>query len=243
VTWIWSNYDLIWDRTLDHLVLSVPPIILSFFFALPLGALANRYRASRGVILSTVGLLYAIPSLPLFIVLPVIVGTSARSPLNLIIALTLYGVALMVRVVADGLAAVDPDVRQSASAMGFSGWSKFWQVELPLAGPVLLAGLRVVTVSTVSLATIGAVIGVQSLGSLFTDGFQRGIQAEIIAGIVATVVLALALDGALVLLGRLLMPWTRTFRFRALATMTTAATAATTSPATLLERDAAAGAR
>jgi osmoprotectant transport system permease protein len=209
VTWIWLNLDLIWDRTFDHLVLSVPAIILSFVVALPFGWLAHRYRFSRAVVLTTVGLFYAVPSLPLFIVLPFIVGTSIRSPLNLIIALTLYGVALMVRVVADGLGAVDRDVRQSATAVGFSGWSVFWQVELPLAGPVLLAGLRVVAVSTVSLATVGAVIGAQSLGSLFTDGIQRGIQAEIIAGIIATVLLALALDGALVLLGRLLMPWTR----------------------------------
>ncbi|SEN45706.1 ABC transporter permease [Cryobacterium luteum] len=209
MTWIWSNLDLIWDRTFDHLILSVPSIILSFVIALPFGWLAYRYRSSRAVILTTVGLLYAIPSLPLFIVLPFIVGTSIRSPLNLIIALTLYGVALMVRVVADGLGSVDRDVRQSATAVGFSGWSSFWRVELPLAGPVLLAGLRVVAVSTVSLATVGAVIGAQSLGSLFTDGFQRGIEAEIIVGIVATVLLALALDAALVLLGRLLMPWTR----------------------------------
>ncbi len=209
MTWIWSNLDLIWDRTLDHLVLSVPSILLSFVIALPFGWLAHRYRASRAVILTAVGLLYAIPSLPLFIVLPFLVGTSIRSPLNLIIALTLYGVALMVRVVADGLGSVDRDVQQSATAVGFSGWTVFWQVELPLAGPVLLAGLRVVAVSTVSLATVGAVIGAQSLGSLFTDGIQRGIQAEIIAGIIATVLLALALDAALVLLGRLLMPWTR----------------------------------
>ena len=209
MTWIWSNLDLIWDRTIDHLVLSVPSIILSFVIALPFGWLAHRYHTSRAVILTTVGVLYAIPSLPLFIVLPFIVGTSIRSPLNLIIALTLYGVALMVRVVADGLGSVDRDVQQSATAVGFSGWTSFWQVELPLAGPVLLAGLRVVAVSTVSLATVGAVIGAQNLGSLFTDGFQRGIQAEIIAGIVATVLLALALDAVLVLLGRLLMPWTR----------------------------------
>ena len=209
MTWIWSNLDLIWDRTLDHLILSVPSIVLSFVIALPFGWLAHRYRVSRAVILTTVGLLYAIPSLPLFIVLPFIVGTSIRSPLNLIIALTLYGVALMVRVVADGLGSVDRDVQQSATAVGFSGWTVFWQVELPLAGPVLLAGLRVVAVSTVSLATVGAVIGAQSLGSLFTDGIQRGIQAEIVAGIVATVLLALALDAALVLFGRLLMPWTR----------------------------------
>lgn len=207
MNWIWSNLDLIWDRSLQHLALSAPPIILSFVFALPLGWLAYRYRLSRGLILTASGLLYAIPSLPLFIVLPAIVGTSNRSPLNVVIALTLYGVALMVRVVADGLASVDADVRQSANAVGFSAWSLFWRVELPLSGPVLLAGMRVVTVSTVSLVTVGAVIGVQSLGSLFTDGFQRGIQAEIAAGIVFTVLLALLLDWALVALGRVLMPW------------------------------------
>ena len=207
MTWIWSNLDLIWDRTVDQLILSVPPIILSFLFSVPLGWLAYRFRLSRGVILIACGLLYAIPSLPLLIALPIVAGTDLRSPLNLIIALTLYGIALMVRVVTDGLTAVDPDVKQSATAMGFSGWTQFWKVEFPLSGPVLIAGLRVVTVSTVSLATIGAVIGVQSLGSLFTDGFQRGIQAEVIAGLVATVLVALVLDGILVLIGRLLMPW------------------------------------
>jgi len=220
VTWVWSNLDLIWDRTLDHVLVSVPPIILSFLIAVPLGWVAHRFRVGRGLILSSVGLLYAVPSFPLFVVLPFIVGTSGRSPLNLIIALTLYGVALMVRVVADGLASVDRDVRQSATAVGFSERTQFWRVELPLAGPVLLAGLRVVAVSTVSLTTVGAVIGAQSLGSLFTDGFQRGIQAEIIAGIVATVALALLFDGALVLLGRLLMPWTRATQATGRATRT-----------------------
>ena len=210
--WLWSNLDLVWLRTADHIVLSLPPLVLSFVLALPLGWVANRYRTARGAILSIAGLFYAIPSLPLLLMLPVIIGTSLRSPLNLIAALTLYGLALMVRVVADGLASVDPDVRQSATAVGFSAWSRFWLVELPLAGPVLLAGVRVVAVSTVSLATVGAVIGAQSLGSLFTDGFQRGIQAEIITGIVVTVLLALVLDGAVVLLGRVLMPWTRRAR-------------------------------
>ena len=209
MTWVLANLGLIWGRTLDHIVLSLPPIVLCFVVAVPLGWLARRYTISRGVILTGAGLLYAVPSLPLFFVLPAVIGTGLRSPLNVIIALTLYGVALMVRVVSDGLDSVDADVRQSATAMGYSGWTRFWQVELPLAGPVLLAGMRVVAVSTVSLVTVGAVIGVQSLGSLFTDGFQRGIQAEIIAGLVATVGLALVFDGALVLLGRILMPWTR----------------------------------
>jgi osmoprotectant transport system permease protein len=212
MTWVLANLGLIWERTLDHVVLSLPPIALCFVIAVPLGWLARRYTLSRGVILTGAGLLYAVPSLPLFFVLPAVIGTGLRSPLNVIIALTLYGVALMVRVVHDGLESVDADVRQSATAVGYSTWSRFWQVELPLAGPVLLAGMRVVAVSTVSLVTVGAVIGVQSLGSLFTDGFQRGIQAEIIAGLVATVALALVCDGALVLAGRLLMPWTRRVR-------------------------------
>ena len=221
MTWVWSNIDLIWDRTLDHLVLSVPPILLSLVLAVPLGWLAHRYGLSRGLILTGAGVLYAIPSLPLFVLLPYIVGTSIRSPLNLIIALTLYGLALMVRVVADGLGSVDSNVTQSGRAVGFSGWKLFWQVQLPLAGPVLLAGLRVVTVSTVSLATVGAVIGVASLGSLFTDGFQRGIQAEVLAGVVMTVALALVLDGLLVALGRLVMPWNRPVRRSSLRTAVT----------------------
>lgn len=209
MNWVWANLDLVAGRTLDHLVLTVPPIILTFVIAVPLGTVAQRYRITRGVILTAGGLLYAIPSLPLFIVLPAIVGTSTRSPLNLVIALTLYGIALMVRVVADALGSVDAGVRQSAIGVGFSPRRVFWQVDLPLAGPVLLAGMRVVAVSTVSLATVGAVIGVQGLGTLFTDGFQRGIQEEILAGIVATVLLAVAFDAALVGVGRLLMPWRR----------------------------------
>jgi osmoprotectant transport system permease protein len=212
MTWVLANLGLIWERTLDHVVLSLPPIALCFVIAVPLGWLARRFAISRGVILTGAGLLYAVPSLPLFFVLPAVIGTGLRSPLNVIVALTLYGVALMVRVVHDGLESVDADVRQSATAVGYSAWSRFWLVELPLAGPVLLAGMRVVAVSTVSLVTVGAVIGVQSLGSLFTDGFQRGIQAEIVAGLVATVALALVCDGALVLAGRLLMPWTRRVR-------------------------------
>lgn len=209
MTWIWSNLDMLGELTLVHLALCLPAIILSILISLPLGWLANRYRLSRGLLLTFCGLLYAIPSFPLLVALPVIVGVEVRSPANLIIALTIYGVALMVRVVADGLAAVDADVRQSAVAVGFSAWSAFWRVELPLAGPVLVAGIRVVTVSTVSLATVGAIIGIQSLGSLFTDGFQRSIQAEIIAGIVLTILVALVLDALVVGIGRLLMPWTR----------------------------------
>ncbi|WP_173923890.1 ABC transporter permease [Agromyces sp. Marseille-P2726] len=209
MNWLWSNLDLIGELTLVHLELSVPAIILSFVISIPIGWLAHRFRWSRGVLLSLCALLYAVPSLALFVMLPPITGFDLRSPLNLVLALTLYGIAVIVRTAADAFDSVSPDVRQSATAVGYSTVRRFWGVELPLAGPVLLSGLRVVIVSTVSLVTVGAVIGVPSLGSLFTDGFQRGIQAEIIAGIVATVLLALVLDGASVLLGRLLMPWSR----------------------------------
>ena len=214
MNWVLNNLPLIGERTLDHLAIAVPAIILSFVLSVPIGWVANRYRASNGVLLwlsgsllAVSGLLYAIPSLPLFLALPAIIGTGLRDPINVVIGLTLYGIALMVRATADALASVDPNVEQSATAMGFSGWSRFWKVELPLAGPVLLAGIRVVSVSTVSLTTVGAVLGIESLGLLFTDGLQRNIPGEIYAGIVLTILIAVVLDGILVLCGRLLMPW------------------------------------
>ncbi|WP_448809844.1 ABC transporter permease [Agromyces bauzanensis] len=209
MNWVWSNLDRVGELMLVHLALSVPAIILSFVVSVPIGWLAHRYRWSRGVLLSLCALLYAIPSLALLIALPVVTGQRTTSPVNLVVALTLYGIAVIVRTAADAFDAVERDVLQSATAVGYSASGRFWGVELPLAGPVLLSGLRVVIVSTVSLATIGAVIGVQSLGSLFTDGLQRGIQAEIIAGIVATIVLAVALDWLVVAIGRMAMPWTR----------------------------------
>lgn len=214
MTWLWSNLDLVGELTLVHLALSVPAIILSFVISVPIGWLAHRYRWSRSVLLSLCALLYAVPSLALFVALPPITGLALRSPVNLVIALTLYGIAVIVRTAADAFDSVEPDVRQSATAMGYSPVGRFWGVELPLAGPVLLSGLRVVVVSTISLATVGAVIGVQSLGSLFTDGFQRGIQAEIVTGIVATILLALVLDWVCVRTGRLLMPWSSPRRSR-----------------------------
>ncbi|SKB01664.1 osmoprotectant transport system permease protein [Agreia bicolorata] len=210
MNWVIENLPLIGQRTLEHLALSIPPIVLSFVLSVPIGWLANRYRWSRGVLLTVLGLLYAIPSLPLFVVLPIILGTGLRDSVNVIVALTLYGIALMVRTTADALGSVSSDVTQSATAMGFSPWTRFWRVDLPLAGPVLLAGIRVVAVSTVSLVTVGAVLGIKSLGLLFTDGLQRNIVAEVATGMVATIALALVIDFALVLAGRMLMPWTRT---------------------------------
>ena len=207
MNWIISNLDLIWSLTLEHIRLSIPPIVLGFLISIPLGWLAYRFALTRGILLTVAGLLYTIPSLALFIILPPLLGISALSELNITIALTLYAVAIMARSVADALASVDPAIRQSATAVGFGGWRRFWTVDFPLAGPVVLAGLRVAAVSTVSLVTVGILIGVTSLGYLFTNGFERRIIEEIFAGVVMTVVVALLIDRGLVLLGRLLMPW------------------------------------
>ncbi len=209
MSWFLANTELVADLTWQHLKLSALPILLGLVLALPPGVLAWRWRHLRAPVLTVVGLLYTIPSLALFVLLPAVLGIGILSELNVVVALTLYAVALMTRSVTDALIAVDPAVRMSATALGYSAWRRFWAVELPLAGPVLLAGLRVVAVSTVSLVTVGVLVGISSLGNLFTDGLQRGNIAEVLTGIVATMVLALVLDVLLLLLGRALMPWAR----------------------------------
>jgi osmoprotectant transport system permease protein len=207
VTWVLDNLDLIARLSLEHLRLSIVPIIVGFLVAIPLGWLAFRFRLTRGLVLTVAGLLYTIPSLALFAVLPSVLGISFLSELNLSIALTIYAVAIMARSVADALASVDPAVRQSATAVGFGAWRRFWAVEFPLAGPVVLAGLRVTAVSTIALVTVGILIGVDNLGYLFTNGYQRRIIPEILAGVVTVMLIALVVDWLLVLLGRVLMPW------------------------------------
>lgn len=209
MNWVASNWGQVSNYGLAHIWLSVPPIVIGFVLSVPLGWLANRFQATRGVLLTIGGILYAIPSLPLFALLPSLIGTRILDPLNVEIALTLYALALMLRTTADGLAAVSGDVKLSASAVGFGAWRRFFGVELPLAGPVLLAGLRVVSVSTVSLVTVGSIIGVNSLGFFFIDGYQRAFLTEVWVGIIGTVLIALVFDLVLVLLGRALMPWTR----------------------------------
>ena len=206
MTWVLDNLDLIWSLTLDHVRQSVIAIALGFVIALPIGWAAWRYTILRGPVLTAIGLLYTIPSLGLFALLAAL-GVPYRSETNLIIALTIYGVAIMTRSVTDGLDSVDPATRSAAIAVGFGPWRRFWTVDLPLSGPVLLAGLRVTATSTIALATVGILIGVQNLGYLFTNGFQRRIVPEILAGVVAVVVIALLVDLLLVIAGRIAMPW------------------------------------
>jgi osmoprotectant transport system permease protein len=215
MSWVLDNVDLISRLTLAHIRLSVIPILAGALVAIPLGWVAYRFPAVRGFLLTGVGLIYTIPSLALFVLLPPLLGLPFLSPANVIIALSLYAIAIMVRSAADAFLSVDPAILRSATAVGYESWQRVLFVELPLAGPVILAGLRVVAVSTVSLVTVGILVGVQSLGYLFTDGFQRNIEAEILAGIVMTVVVAMVFDGVLVGVGRVLMPWSRALELQA----------------------------
>lgn len=212
MNWFFANFALVVELTRNHILLSLVPIVLGFAIAVPLGRLALAGPGTRGTIITATSLLYTIPSLPLFVILPAILGTKVLSDWNLIVALTIYAVAIMVRAAADAFGSVPIEVKQAATAMGYSGWSRFWQVEFPLAGPVLLAGLRVVSVSTIALVSVGALIGSRNLGFLFTNGKQRAILEEVVTGIVASLLIALIFDLIIVLIGRALMPWNRNDR-------------------------------
>jgi osmoprotectant transport system permease protein len=192
-----------------HTWLSVVPVVLGLAVSLPLGWVARRFRWTYAPLVTLSGLLYTIPSIALFVILPGILGLGILDPLNVAVALTLYTVALLVRVVADGLASVPDDVTQAASAMGYRPLQRLLAVELPIAVPVIAAGLRVAVVSNVSLVAVAATIGVPELGQLFTIGFQLAYFVPIVIGIIMCVALAMVLDLVVVALTRWLTPWTR----------------------------------
>jgi len=209
VTWFRDHLGEVLSLTVQHIYLAGLPLILGLLIALPLGWLARRYRGLYPVLIIGTGLLYTIPSLALFIMLPLLLGTKILDPANVVIAMTIYTVALLVRTVADGLGAVPDAVTQSATAMGYRRVRRFMSVELPLAVPVISAGLRVAAVSNVSIVSVAALIGVAQLGSLFTDGFNRAFLDPIIVGVVACVLLALVFDATILGLTRLATPWLR----------------------------------
>lgn len=207
--WLSANAGRTGSLALDHLAISAPAILLAFLVAVPLGWLAHKSGPAREMLVVLTSLIYVIPSLAMFILMPLVLGTSILSPLNVVAAMTLYGIALMVRSAADAFDAVPNDVRQSGTAAGYAPARRVLAVELPLATPGLISGLRVVAASTISLVSVGALIGVQSLGTLFTEGFQRSFPTEILAGLVGTVLLAVVVDLLIVALGHAATPWTR----------------------------------
>lgn len=205
--WLSENFPYVRGLLWQHAWLSILPVLIGLAVAVPIGWWASRHARWRGLILGLGGVVYTLPSLPLLIVLPGVLGTSFLDPINVVIVLSAYAAALLVRTATDAFASVPTAVVESAQAAGYSRWQQVIGVELPLAGPVLLAGLRVASVSTVSLVTVGALVGVNNMGALFTDGFQRGFNTEIYIGIIGVVGLALVLDLGWLLLARLAMPW------------------------------------
>ena len=208
--WFLGHLDQVWQLMLNHAVLALVPLVVGLLLAIPLGWLAKRYRVLYSPLIAGTGLLYTIPSLALFILMPLVLGTGILDPINVVVALTIYTIALLVRTVADGLGSVPDEVVQAATAMGIGRGRRFWSVELPLAVPVIAAGLRVAAVSNVSIVSVAALLGIPQLGSLFTDGFARNFLDPIAVGILACMVLALAMDLAILLLSRAATPWLRT---------------------------------
>ncbi|NUR06615.1 MAG: ABC transporter permease [Nocardioidaceae bacterium] len=209
IEYIQNNYSEILTDLGQHIWLALVPVVLGVIFALPVGYLAVRRGWLYQPIVNLGGVLYSIPSLALFLIMPAILGTGTLSPLNIVVSLAVYTFALLTRTVADALLSVQGQATQAAEAMGFRPFRQLLQVELPMALPVMLAGVRVATVANISLVSVGALIGVGGLGALFTRGLQLGFMEPIIVGIVLSVLLAAVCDIAIVLLQRRLTPWDR----------------------------------
>lgn len=209
ITYLSNNSETVLAALRQHIALALIPVLLGFLIALPIGYLGVRFPWLYHPLVNVAGVLYSIPSLALFVFLPVVLGTKILSPLNIVVALTIYTVALMARTVADGLRSVDRLVTESATAMGYRRTRRLFDVELPVALPVILAGLRVATVSNVSLVSVGALIGIGGLGQLFTRGFQLFYIEPILVGVILSVLLAGVADLIIVLIQRAVTPWTR----------------------------------
>jgi osmoprotectant transport system permease protein len=209
MTWFLDHVPEVLRLAWTHAYLAGIPLVVGLLLALPLGWLARRYSWLYAPFTAGFGLLYTIPSLALFVMLPLFTGYGILSPVNVVIALSLYTLALLVRTVADGLGAVPDHVQNAATAMGYTRGKRFFAIELPLAVPVIAAGLRVAAVSNVSIVSVGTIIGVQQLGLLFSDGFNRDFYDPLVVGIIGCVVLALLFDGIIILLARVLTPWQR----------------------------------
>ncbi|MCD0448240.1 ABC transporter permease [Actinocorallia sp. API 0066] len=203
--WIASHIELFGDLTVEHLKLSLLPILFGLLIAVPLGVLCARWGWLYPPVLTIANILYAVPSLALFLVLLDFTGLTIWT---VVIPLTLYTLSVLVPNVVDGLRQVPEQTRQAAVAMGYTPLRRLVAVELPIAVPVIMAGVRVATVSNISLVSVGALIGIGGLGRLFKDGFDLQFTTPVFAGIVLIIALAVLFDFALVLLQRLLTPWT-----------------------------------
>jgi len=205
-----GNWEVVWRYTLAHVQLAVVSLLLGVALALPLAYLAHRRPHTYPTLLAATNVIYAIPSIALFVLLGPLLGYTSNRPV--IVAMALYTLVILVRNTVEGLRAVPPHVVTAAIAMGYGPLRRFVAVELPVALPGVIAGLRVATVSTISLITVGGLVGQGGIGRLFEDGFARRITQELWAGLVAVIVLAIVADALILLVGHRLAPWHRAER-------------------------------
>lgn len=204
-----NHLDDAWTLAVIHLRLSLLPVLIGLAIAVPLGVLVRRNAIARWLTTATASVVFTVPSLALFVVLPVIIGTRILDEANVLVALTAYTTALMVRAVLEALDAVPAQVRDAATAVGYSPVNRILKIELPLSIPVLVAGVRVVVVTNIAMVSVGSVIGIGGLGTWFTIGYQTDKSDQILAGIIALFVLAVTIDLLIVAAGRFTTPWTR----------------------------------
>jgi osmoprotectant transport system permease protein len=207
--WIGRNRDYVVEQFVEHLVLTAIPMVLGIIIASLLAIVAVRYPRSYSPLLSITGLMFTIPSLALFVLLLPFTGLTIWVA---VIPLTIYTLLILLRNIVEGFRGVAPEVRDSATAMGFRRPRQILRVELPLALPVIFAGLRIAAVTTIGLVTVSALVGQGGLGQLFLDGFYRSFPTPLLVGLTLAILLAMTTD--LLLLGaqRLLTPWTRAER-------------------------------
>jgi osmoprotectant transport system permease protein len=204
--YVHDNRDALLAALREHASLTAEAVVIAAVVAIPLAVLAYWYRRLTGPILALSGVLYTIPSLALFAFLAPFVGIGR---LTVLIGLVLYALLMIVRNALAGLNQVPEDVLDAARGMGYGRFARLLRIELPLAVPGILTGLRLATVSTVALTTVGILVGHGGLGQLINAGFHANYRAEIGTATVTAVLLALLLDLVLVGVGRLLTPWIR----------------------------------
>ena len=206
LAWLGRNLDELALRTLDHVVMTVLAVGIGSIISFALALLIRRRRALHGPIVAISGTLYAIPSLALFAIL--IPFTGPKSLLAAEIALVSYTILILVRNFLAGFDGVPPDVVESADGMGFTASQRLWRVELPIALPVIVAGIRIATVTIIGLVTVTALIGLGGLGYVIIDlGYRRFNLTATVAGTIGAILLAVLADRAFVLLQRALTPW------------------------------------
>lgn len=204
--WVGDHTGDIWAALREHVELTAIAVALGLVIALPVAIAAHRWRPLALPALAVSGVIYTIPSLALFALFVPVTGLSR---VTAEIALVGYTLLILIRNILTGLAGVSSDVKEAAQGMGYGPTALLFRVELPLAVPAVIAGIRIATVTTVGLVTVTALIGQGGLGVFILDGYQRAFKTPLVVGAVMSVALAVAADLGLLGLQRVLTPWTR----------------------------------